>query len=403
MRTKRGKDIKPHIGIYGRRNNGKSSLINAIAGQDIAIVSPEAGTTTDPVKKSIELQDFGPVVFIDTAGMDDFGELGEKRVEKTRQTIKQIDLAIIVINSNQFDIEEEKLILELRQFEVPFIIVHNKADILPLSSELKQELSEKYQTIPYDFSSINDNQLDGLIDLIRKAIPERSWKQPGIIGDLMKPDDWVLLITPIDTEAPEGRMILPQVQLIRDVLDHDGVAIVVKENQVETYLKNQIRNPVLVITDSQIFEKANAMIPEDIPLTSFSIVLARLKGYFEKYVEGTPAIDQLKSGDKVLILESCTHHVTCDDIGRFKIPDWLKKYTQLNLDFVVVAGMDKIPGNIKDYAIVIQCGGCVLTQKQVRNRIKEAIDAGVPVSNYGMVIAFLHGVFQRSIAPFQKK
>ncbi len=395
---KKGKDLKPHIGLYGRRNYGKSSLINVIAGQEIAIVSPEAGTTTDPVKKSLELQDFGPVVFIDTAGMDDKGMLGEKRVAKTRQSLHQIDLAILLIAENRWDREEEEWIEEFKRLEIPFLIVYNKSDLLPPRAGFLEKISQKLGVACIEFSAMKPQALNQLVEAIRKAIPERSYKQPGIIGDLMQADDWILLITPIDTEAPEGRMILPQVQLIRDVLDHDGVAIVLKESQVAAYLKNQIRKPALAITDSQIFKQANELVPADIPLTSFSIVLARLKGYFEAYVEGTRHLSRLKEGDRILILESCTHHVTCDDIGRYKIPGWLRTYSSLELSFDVVSGLDAFPRALTDYAMVIQCGGCVLTQKQVRNRIREAIAAGIPVSNYGMTIAFLHGVFERAVS-----
>lgn len=396
----KGKESKPHIGIYGRRNAGKSSLINRLADQDIAIVSDYAGTTTDPVKKSFEITGFGPVVLVDTAGIDDTGELGEKRVAKTKASVKTIDLGILVITHNIFGNFEESLIEEFRKTSTPFIIIHNKADIESVNQQLKEHVQKQYQVEVIDFSVVNSDDENIILKSIRKKIPESAYTNPSLIGDLINYGDIVLLITPIDIEAPAGRLILPQVQMIRDILDNDAVSIVVKEREVDTFLRTTDIKPALAITDSQIFSKADASIPRGIPLTSFSIVLARYKGDFENYLKGTPKISELKDGDKVLLLESCSHHVSCDDIGRVKIPRWLTNFTGKELQYDVVAGLDELPSEIQKYALVIQCGGCMITRKQLINRIKPAVDAGVPVTNYGMAIAYVQGIYNRAIAPF---
>ncbi|MEI7594530.1 MAG: [FeFe] hydrogenase H-cluster maturation GTPase HydF [Bacteroidota bacterium] len=399
----KGKESKPHIGIYGRRNNGKSSLINNITGQEIAIVSDYAGTTTDPVKKSIEIHGIGPVVLIDTAGIDDIGELGEKRIQKTFQTIAQIDLALLILAENKFDSFEQSLIDQFNNFNIPFVVIYNKIDVSSLSTEFLKQLSDNGINNIISFSNINPVNIQELIDVIKSNIPESAYKADTLVGDLISYGDTVLLITPIDIEAPEGRLILPQVQVIRDVLDNDGVVVVVKEREVDEYIAKMNPKPVLVVTDSQIFLKADASIPKDIPLTGFSVVLARYKGDFDNYLKGTPKIADLKDGDRVLILESCTHHVSCDDIGRVKIPRWLSKYTGKKLEYDMVSGLNKLPRDIKEYAIVIQCGGCVLTKKQVVSRLKPAIDAGIPVTNYGMAIAYVQGIYERAIQPFTKQ
>ncbi len=396
----KGKESKPHIGIYGRRNNGKSSLINLLAGQNVAIVSDFAGTTTDPVKKSFEITGFGPVILVDTAGIDDVGELGQKRVEKTLQSINHIDLALLVITSNTWGEYEDMLVNEFIKTDTPYIIVHNKSDIEPASQTLKEKLNSKRHSGFIDISCKSQKQPDELINLIKKAIPESSYRTPTLLGDLISYGDIVLLITPIDVEAPAGRLILPQVQAIRDVLDNDAVAVVLKEREVDAFLRKTQVKPALAITDSQIFVKADASIPRDIPLTSFSILLARLKGDFDNYLKGTPKISDLKDGDRVLLLESCNHHVSCDDIGRVKIPRWLSNFTGKQLEYDVVAGLDALPRDIKDYSLVIQCGGCMITRKQLINRLRPAVDAGIPVTNYGMAIAYVQGIYHRAIAPF---
>lgn len=397
----KGKESKPHIGIYGRRNNGKSSLINMLSGQNVAIVSDFAGTTTDPVKKSFEITGFGPVILIDTAGIDDTGELGAKRVEKTLESINHIDLAILVISTNIWGEFEEMLVTEFNKTDTPFILVHSKSDIEPINSNFKEKLLQKYHGGRIIETSIKDRScIEVLVSAIQEAIPESSYKNPTLLGDLISYGDIVLLITPIDVEAPAGRLILPQVQAIRDVLDNDAVAIVLKEREVDAFLRKTIIKPALAVTDSQIFVKADASIPKDIPLTSFSILLARFKGDFENYIKGTPKISDLKDGDRILLLESCTHHVSCDDIGRVKIPRWISNFTGKKLEYEVVAGLDKLPRNIREYALVVQCGGCMITRKQIFNRLRHATDAGVPVTNYGMAIAYVQGIYQRAISPF---
>jgi [FeFe] hydrogenase H-cluster maturation GTPase HydF len=396
-----GRERKPHIGIFGRRNNGKSTLINFLAGQDIAIVSDVAGTTTDPVKKSFEITGFGPVVLIDTAGIDDTGELGKKRIVKTNQAIKTIDLAILVITRNTFGEFEKGLIEKFKKQDVPFIAVHNKEDLELLHKDVAEQLNQHAAKDVLHFSSINGN-IEPIVKSIKKAIPESAYTTPSLLGDLLSYGDIVLLITPIDIEAPEGRLILPQVQAIRDILDNDAVCIVLKEREVDAFLRKTGIKPKLVVTDSQVFLKAGASIPSDIALTSFSIMLAHFKGNFNAYLQGTPKISELKDGDKVLLLESCSHHTSCDDIGRVKIPRWISNYTGKQLDFVVIAGLDEIPGEMDDYALLIQCGGCMITPKQLGNRLQPAIDAGIPVTNYGMAIAYVQGIYNRAVAPFAK-
>ena len=396
----RHRSSSPYIGIFGRRNNGKSSLINALAGHEVAIVSNIPGTTTDPVKKSMEIPGIGPCVLVDTAGIDDSGELGSKRVGKTTEALKTIDLAILVFTANRFESYEQKLIAEFIRYEVPFFILHNKSDQEKLSPETKEQLQAEYTVPVFDFSTLSGQSTDELIGAITGMLPETAYQSKSLVGDLISYGDVVLLITPIDAEAPEGRLILPQVQVIRDVLDHDGIAVVLKEREVDAYIRKMNPKPALVVTDSQVFPKADASIPKDIPLTSFSILFARQRGDFANYLKGTPKIADLKDGDRVLILESCTHHVSCDDIGRVKIPRWLSNFSGKKLEYVVVTGLAKLPEDIASFALVIQCGGCVITRKQVVNRIRQAVDAGVPVTNYGMAIAFIHGIYQRAISPF---
>lgn len=396
----KGRDRKPHIGIFGRRNNGKSSFINALTNQEVAIVSDIAGTTTDPVKKSIEIRGIGPLVIIDTAGTDDTGDLGTKRVQKTLETMKIIDFGILMITNNEFSEVEIKIIQDFQKNEVPWICIHNKSDLVPSSEEFRQKMLE-FNAEVIDFSALHKTNLEKVIQAIREKIPEIAYKTNSLIGDLIKPGDTVMMITPIDIAAPEGRMILPQVQLIRDILDNDAIAVVVKDSELDAYILKMNPKPDLVVCDSQVFSKADMAIPKEIPLTSFSIILARLKGDFEHYMEGTPHISNLKDGDKILLLESCTHHVSCEDIGRVKIPHWLTEFTGKKLEYTFVAGLDAI-SDMKEYAMVIQCGGCMVTRKQLLNRLKPAIENGIPVTNYGMAIAYVHGIYQRAIAPFRK-
>jgi [FeFe] hydrogenase H-cluster maturation GTPase HydF len=402
--TAKGRDNKPHVGIFGRRNVGKSSLINALVGQDIAIVSDVAGTTTDPVKKSIEVHGLGPLIFIDTAGIDDTGILGELRIKKSMAALKLIDLAILVISDNRFEEHEVKLTEELGKLDVPYVIVHNKSDLTPVTPELSKKVRSLTGREVAEYSALYPGKYNPtLLKMLKEAMPPTALKSRGLIGDLVKPGDTVLLITPIDIEAPEGRLILPQVQVIRDILDNDCTAIVLKEREVDAFLRRTGIRPALAITDSQVFLKADASIPRDIPLTSFSIILARQKGDFAEYLRGTPKIGELKDGDRVLLLESCTHNVSCDDIGRVKIPRWLTNFTGKNLEFDTVAGLDSFPRPAEEYALVIQCGGCMVTHRQLLNRLREPKKHNIPITNYGMAIAYVHGIFNRATEPFTGK
>lgn len=386
------------IGIFGRRNVGKSTLINAMAGQEIAIVSDFAGTTTDPVKKTIEIFGLGPTVLVDTAGIDDSGEVGVKRVEKTLDTISTIDVAILLIADNQFDTPEQMLIQKFKQLQVPFVIVHGKSDLQPLSPALEKQLQALAPTL-----SCSGRQRVGIDRLIAKIVqitPTQTLVHQTFVGDIVQPHDLVVLVMPQDSEAPEGRLILPQVQLIRDLLDHHAVAIGLQPAQLEEFLKKQ--TPNLIITDSQVFAQMAPIVPTHIPLTSFSIVLARAKGNFGHYLQGTPFISKLRDGDRVLILESCTHVTSCQDIGRVKLPALIKKFTGKNIDFELVTALSPLP-KLADFAMAIQCGGCMVTQKQLANRIQKLLDANMPVSNYGMAIAFMTGIFERVTAMFCDK
>lgn len=400
----KGRDTKPHVGIFGRRNVGKSSLINALVGQDIAIVSDIAGTTTDPVKKSIEVHGLGPLIFIDTAGIDDTGELGLLRIKKSMAALKLIDLAILVLADNRFDSFEADLTEEFGKLDIPYVLVHNKSDITPLTDKFREEVRSQTGREITDYSALRPEEYNTeLLRVLKEAMPATALKSRGLIGDLVSQGDIVLLITPIDIEAPEGRLILPQVQVIRDILDNDCTAIVLKEREVDAFLRRTGIKPALAITDSQVFLKADASIPRDIPLTSFSIILARQKGDFEEYLKGTPKIGELQDGDRILLLESCTHNVSCDDIGRVKIPRWLTNFTGKKLEFDNVSGLDSFPRPIEDYALVIQCGGCMVTHRQLVNRLREPKKHSIPVTNYGMAIAYVHGIFSRATEPFTGK
>jgi len=396
----KGRDLKPHIGIFGRRNFGKSSLINALTRLDVAIVSEIAGTTTDPVKKSMEIFGIGPAIIVDTAGIDDAGELGEKRIAKTLDVIKQIDCAILLIANNTFGEFEEMLIRKFNQFNINYLIIHNKADIEPLLNETIKLIQQTTNAPIVEFSTKTNINIEVIIETLKNTIPETAYQNSSLLKGIIKRGDIVMLITPVDSEAPDGRMILPQVMAIRDVLDNDAINIVVKETEAELFLQNTGIKPRLVITDSQAFGFVNKIIPPEIPLTGFSVAYANMRGPFDEYVKGTKKIANLKDGDKILILESCTHQVSCEDIGRFKIPHWLRAFTQKQLEFDVVAGLNEIKNPITDYAMVIQCGGCMVTRKQVFSRLAGAIDAGVPVSNYGLTIAYINGIFDRAVAPF---
>lgn len=397
---KKGKDLKPHIGIFGRRNVGKSSFINAITASEVAIVSDIAGTTTDPVKKSMEIFGIGPAIIVDTAGIDDSGTLGEKRIEKSLQTIKNMDCAILVISDNMFDEFEINLIREFNNYDIPYLIVHNKLDISGISNKKIKQIREVTEAAIIEFSAATGQNMELLIEAIKGTIPETAYQKSSLLGGIISKGDIVMLITPVDSEAPDGRMILPQVMAIRDVLDQDAINIVVKETEAEFFLKSTGIKPKLVVTDSQAFGYVSKIIPHDIPLTGFSIAYARMRGPFEDYVKGVKKLSDLNDGDRILILESCTHQVSCDDIGRFKIPRWIKEFSKKELEFDITSGLNEIKRPVTDYAMIIQCGGCMITRKQVHNRLKTAIDADIPVTNYGIAIAYMNGIFERAVSPF---
>ena len=398
----KGRDLKPHIGIFGRRNFGKSSFINVLVNQDVAIVSNLPGTTTDPVKKSIEIFGIGPAVIIDTAGIDDVGELGEKRIQKTIQILGIIDCAILMIAENKFGSFEIDLIKQFEDFDIPFIIIHNKSDKEPLKPSTIEEIRKISQSEIIDFNTLHPTNLNEVVDLLKKTIPESLYQDVSLFKGLLEEKDVVVLVTPIDKEAPDGRLILPQVMAIRDILDHHCINVVLQEEELDYFLKTFAIKPKMVVTDSQAFNRVSKIVPPEIPLTGFSILFARLKGNFDAYLQGTLKISELKDGDKVLIMESCSHHVNCDDIGRYKLPRWLSEFTGKNLSFEVVSSFDKAKLDIHNYALVIQCGGCMFTGKQVMNRLKPAIEQGIPVSNYGLSISYTQGIFERAIEIFKK-
>lgn len=380
--------MRLHIGIFGKRNVGKSSLINALCGQDISIVSDVAGTTTDVVEKSMEMLPLGPVTFLDTAGVDDKGSLGEERIKKTEKVIDRIDLALIVVDEKGWDDYEQNLFEEFKKRETPVLKVVNKVDIKDI------ELEESIKT-----SVNNKNSILSLKEAIIKKAPEEFLKNPTIVSDLLGAGELAMLVVPIDLEAPKGRLILPQVQTIRDILDNDSMCMVVKERELKDALDKLKHPPKLVITDSQAFLKVDADTPKDVMLTSFSILFARLKGELNDFVEGTVAIEKLKSGDKVLICESCTHHQIGDDIGTVKIPRWLTQYVGGKLEFTHYSGHD-FPPNISDYELIIHCGGCMTNRREILSRIMKAKEAGVPITNYGLTIAYSLGIFERALEPF---
>lgn len=392
------KGMRIHIGIFGKRNVGKSSLLNALTKQDISIVSETAGTTTDPVEKSMELLPLGPVLFVDTAGIDDEGALGLQRVEKTKKVIDRIDLAIVACDSKGFDKFETLLIEEFKTRKTAFIIVVNKTDEGEISQNALKDL-KKYDVQIIYTSALQAKGIDDLKEAIIKNVPEEFFAENSIAADLIPAGEVAVLVVPIDLEAPKGRLILPQVQTIRDLLDNDSVVMVTKERELRRTLDNLKNPPALVITDSQAFLKVSADVPKNIKLTSFSILFARFKGELNEFVKGTLAIENLKSGDKVLICESCTHHAIGDDIGRVKIPRWITQYTGKKIEFEHYAGHD-FPPNIKDYALIIHCGACMTNRREILSRILKAQQANVPITNYGLTIAYSLGIFERALEPF---
>lgn len=379
---------RTHIGFFGRRNAGKSSLVNKVTNQDLSVVSKKKGTTTDPVKKAMELLPLGPVVIIDTPGFDDSGELGELRVKKTQQTLNKTDIAVLVADAVEgLKACDHQLLQLFREKEVSYITVFNKSDLVPNHPEAGE--NEVY------VSSLTGDGVNELKEKMGHLVPQNS--RQLLVADLLQPKDVVLLVTPIDESAPKGRMILPQQMMMRDVLDAEGICIVAKETELKEALACLQSKPAMVITDSQVFAQAAEDTPDDIPLTSFSILMARYKGFLKEAVEGVTAIDRLKDGDTVLIAEGCTHHRQCGDIGSVKLPNWLKKRTgkALNIELSSGAGF---PEDLSRYAMILQCGGCMLNAREVRYRMKCALDQGVPMTNYGTAIAYMTGILERSIA-----
>ena len=389
------KGMRLHIGIFGRRNAGKSSLLNALTGQEVAIVSPQPGTTTDPVEKPMEFLPIGPVVWIDTAGLDDTGELGEARTEKSRKVIERTELALLVSEAGQWTPFEEELLATLTERGIPTAVIANKIDLSP-----GKPLDTGHNDIPVVEASAVTGQ--GILDIkqaIIRLLPASWTDSQRIAGDLVRAGGMAVLVVPIDMEAPRGRLILPQVQTIRDLLDHDAACAMVKEHELRGLLDNLRRPPELVITDSQAFLKVAADTPRKVPLTSFSILFSRLKGDLDSFVEGAMAIDKLTSGDRVLVAEACTHHPVGEDIGRVKIPRWLKQYTGAELDFETVAGQD-FPEDLSSYSLVVHCGSCTFNKQGLLGRILRCREAGVPITNYGMAIAHSQGILERALGPF---
>ncbi|MCX7904465.1 MAG: [FeFe] hydrogenase H-cluster maturation GTPase HydF [Caloramator sp.] len=387
-----------HIAIFGKRNAGKSSLINAITGQQIALVSDFAGTTTDPVYKAMELLPIGPVVIIDTAGLDDEGELGELRIKKTKEVMDKTDLAILVFTADSKDFSLEKeWFKELKVRNIPVIGVINKVDLDDIAEE---ELKNQFDIPFVKVSAKNKQNIGKLKELIQVYAP-KDFERETIVGDIIKPKDLILLVAPQDIQAPKGRLILPQVQVLRDILDHDAMPIIVKDSELEDSLKVLNKNPDLVITDSQVFAKVNSVIPKDVPLTSFSILFARYKGELEYFVNGAKKINELKPGDNVLIAEACTHHPLEGDIGRQKLPKWLEEKAGGKLNITVNAGVD-FPEDLTKYKLVVHCGACMFNRKQLITRIVRCLEQNVPITNYGVAIAEINGILDRVIEVFNK-
>ncbi len=392
------KTFRLHIGIFGRRNAGKSSILNALTHQDVSIVSEIAGTTTDPVEKPMELLPLGPVLFIDTAGIDDAGVLGEKRVAKTMHVFDRTDLGIIVTNFSDWGDYEQKLIHEFETRNIPFIVVFNKIDCYEETEKIHNELKQLKIKFICTSATAGIGMLE-LRQLLLNSAPADFVNRPAILADLVGPGECAVLVVPIDKEAPKGRLILPQVQSIRDLLDNDSFCVVVKERELKQALSRFNKPPKLVVTDSQAFLKVAADTPPEIPLTSFSILFARFQGDLIEMVRGAMSIDRLKTGDKILIAEACSHHPIGEDIGTVKIPRWLTQYVGGKLEFNATRGYD-FPPNLSDYKLIIHCGACMWNRREMLSRIMKARQAKVPITNYGLTIAYSLGIFERALQPF---
>ena len=380
-----------HIGFFGKRNAGKSSIVNAITNQELSVVSDIKGTTTDPVYKSMELLPMGPVTIIDTPGIDDEGTLGELRIKRTKQVLNKVDIAILIVDSTYGKTEvDEELIDLFKAKNLNYLVVYNKCDLL--DTDCNATSNEIY------VSATNNTNIEALKEKIASLAPSDKDKLK-IVGDLIKPSDFIVLVVPIDKAAPKGRLILPQQQTIRDILDANATAIVVKEFELKDTLKALGKKPSLVITDSQVFSKVANDTPKDIPLTSFSILFARHKGLLDTAVKGVAIIDKLQDNDTILISEGCTHHRQCDDIGSVKIPHWLENYTGKHLNFEFSSGRD-FPEELTKYKLIIHCGGCMLNEREIKYRQKCATDQNIPITNYGIAIAYMQGILKRSIEIF---
>lgn len=381
-----------HIGFFGLRNAGKSSLVNAVTNQELSLVSDVLGTTTDPVRKAMELLPLGPVVIIDTPGLDDVGELGEARVKRAKQVLNTVDIAVLVSDATKALSSLEKELIELFIAKaIPYVVAYNKIDVLE-----KSDFSESENEIWVSAKDgVNIERLKEKIAFLQK----KSGEDRRIVADLISSSDTVLLVIPIDKAAPKGRLILPQQQTIRDILDSGAKVVICRDSELSETLDTLKAPPALVITDSQVFGKVSKLLPKEIKLTSFSILFARYKGNLAGAVRGVAKLDSLSDGDKILISEGCTHHRQCGDIGTVKLPKWIFEYTNKNLELEFTSGRD-FPEDLSEYSLIIHCGGCMLTEREMQYRVRQAEDAGVSITNYGMVIAHTHGILRRSLEPF---
>lgn len=389
-----------HIGFFGRRNAGKSSVVNAVTGQELAVVSDVKGTTTDPVHKAMELLPMGPVVIIDTPGIDDVGALGELRVRKTKQILNKTDVAVLVLDGTAAVTEAERELLSIfQEKQIPYVLAFNKEDLMKKETSLSGELLSGEAGNSIRISAKTGFQIEELKEKIANLAVTKE-PESRIVGDLIKPLDFVVLVVPIDSAAPKGRLILPQQQTIRDILEEGAVSVVVREHELKETLEHLGKKPAMVITDSQAFARVSKDTPREIPLTSFSILFARYKGNLHTVVQGAEAIENLRDGDKILISEGCTHHRQCEDIGSVKIPRWLKSYTDKQLEIQLSSGME-FPEDLSEYKLIIHCGGCMLNEREMKYRLKCAKDQGVPITNYGTAIAYMQGILKRSVEIFQ--
>ena len=399
--TPRGERL--HIALFGKRNAGKSSIINALTNQNIAIVSDQKGTTTDPVYKAMELLPLGPVVIIDTPGLDDEGDLGLLRIKKAKEVLLKTDVALIVVDATTgISSFEHELILEMKEKNVPFLLLFNKNDLADQKidkNELKASLRAKYETKILFVSALTKEGIEEVKEELGKYEKTREAQEKRIVADLLEPGDFVVLVVPIDKAAPKGRLILPQQQTIRDILDAGAVSIVCRDTELADTLERLGAKPKLIITDSQAFGKVSKIVPKDMLLTSFSILFARYKGELADLVEGARTLNKLEDGDKILMAEGCTHHRQCDDIGTVKIPNWIRQYTTKNIVIETSSGTG-FPEDLTSYKMIVHCGACTLNEKEMKSRIARAKEQGIPMVNYGILIAYMNGILERSVEPF---